>query len=154
MVQGAVDYGMREGTNKLHAMAFSSTATSSLTRMLFPVYKVRANRSRGNIQTEWAPLSAVPVLLSSTTAQQDLLPLQLRCYSWKQVRRPTLSSNNGRGWRRLHQIRQLQRRTDSDYDPQTGQQFMDAADSAQRHLSQPHRPAVETLYSNSAPTPA
>lgn len=160
MVQGAVDYGMREGTNKLHGDGFLIDRNQFFdSDGFFPVYNGQGKPiPPANIQTEWGATVGGPVVLPKLYNGHnktfflfsfDIYPLEAGSDGVR------LSSNDGRGWRRLHQIRQLQRRTDSD---------LRSADrpavhgmrrhSAQRHLSQPHRPAVEdasTVHSRSHP---
>ncbi len=130
MVQGAVDYGMREGTNKLHGDGFLIDRNSALTRMVFspaynapgkPIpparYRIRLGRPPSAVPWFCPSSTTATTGASSSSASTFTVGIRAQTATARFQRRP-------RSRRRLHQLCQFQWRADSDLRSANGQQFM------------------------------
>jgi hypothetical protein len=88
MVQGAVDYGMREGTNKLHGDGFLIDRNQFFdSDGFFPVYNGQGKPiPPANIQSEWGGTVGGPVVLPKlyNGHNKTFFLFSLDLYSWKQ----------------------------------------------------------------------
>ncbi len=88
MVQGAVDYGMREGTNKLHGDGFLIDRNQFFdSDGFFPVYNGQGKPiPPANIQTEWGGTVGGPVVLPKlyNGHNKTFFLFSIDLYSWKQ----------------------------------------------------------------------
>ncbi|MGD0480400.1 MAG: TonB-dependent receptor [Terracidiphilus sp.] len=88
MVQGAVDYGMREGTNKLHGDGFLIDRNQFFdSDGFFPVYNGQGKPiPPANIQTEWGATVGGPVVLPKlyNGHNKTFFLFSFDVYSWKQ----------------------------------------------------------------------
>lgn len=88
MVQGAVDYGMREGTNKLHGDAFLIDRNQFFdSDGFFPVYNAQGKPiPPANIQSDWGGTIGGPVVLPKlyNGHNKTFFLFSIDLYSWKQ----------------------------------------------------------------------
>ena len=160
MVQGAVDYGMREGTNKLHGDGFLIDRNQFFdSDGFFPVYNGQGKPiPPANIQTEWGATVGGPVVLPKlyNGHNKTFFLFSFDVYSWKQGQTaygsvPTTAEVGG-DFTKFVNSNGVQIPI---YDPQTGQQFMGCG-GTQPNVICPSRidPLSKTLLQYiPAPTP-
>ena len=129
MVQGAVDYGMREGTNKLHGDGFLIDRNQFFdSDGFFPVYNGQGKPiPPANIQSEWGGTVGGPVVLPKlyNGHNKTFFLFSFDLYSWKQGQTaygsvPTAAEVGG-DFTKFVNSNGVQIPI---YDPTTGQQFM------------------------------
>jgi len=128
MVQGAVDYGMREGTNRLHGDGFLIDRNQFFdSDGFFPVYNAQGKPiPPANIQSEWGATVGGPVVLPKlyNGHNKTFFLFSFDLYSWKQGQTaygsvPTPAEIGG-DFTKFVNSNGVQIPI---YDPQTGKQF-------------------------------